>query len=65
MRRPWCTSGIPACTQQDEVGLSGRRVRLDAAWPDLRVAVELDGHRFHSSRVDRERDMRRDTALAA
>jgi hypothetical protein len=57
--------GLPACAQQHEVTVPGLRVRLDAAWPELRVAVELDGHRFHSSRADRERDMRRDTALAA
>ena len=56
---------LPACTHQHELVVAGRRVRLDAAWPALRVAVELDGHRFHSSRADRERDMRRDTALAA
>jgi len=57
--------GLPTCTHQHGLVLGGRTVRLDAAWPVLRVAVELDGHRFHSSRADRERDMRRDTALAA
>ena len=58
--------GLPGCIQQHRVTLlDGRRVRLDAAWPALRVAVELDGHRFHSSREARERDMRRDTGLAA
>jgi hypothetical protein len=57
---------LPKCTQQHRVTLlDGRRVRLDAAWLGLRVAVEMDGHRFHSSRADRERDMRRDTGLAA
>ncbi|SCX49014.1 Transcriptional regulator, AbiEi antitoxin, Type IV TA system [Klenkia marina] len=56
---------LPRCVHQHEVALPGVRARLDAAWPHLRVAVELDGHRFHSSRADRERDMRRDTALAA
>ena len=30
-----------------------------------RVAVELDGAAFHGSREARERDLRRDTALAA
>ena len=37
------------------------RVRLDAAYPDARVAVELDGAAFHGSREARERDLRRDT----
>jgi hypothetical protein len=57
---------LPAPVQQYGVRLgNGRTVRLDAAWPDLRVAVELDGAAFHGSREARERDLRRDTALAA
>ncbi|WP_336028727.1 DUF559 domain-containing protein [Geodermatophilus sp. FMUSA9-8] len=58
--------GIPPFVQQHAVALAdGRRVFLDAAWPELRVAVELDGAAFHGSREQRERDLRRDTALAA
>ena len=57
---------LPAPVQQHAIRLGdGRRVRLDAAWPELRVAVELDGAAFHGSRTARERDLRRDTALAA
>lgn len=57
--------GLPPFVQQHPVRLAnGRRVRLDVAWPDLRVAVELDGAAFHGSRDQRERDLRRDTALA-
>jgi hypothetical protein len=57
---------VPAWVQQHDVRLGdGRRVRLDAAYPDARVAVELDGAAFHGSREARERDLRRDTALAA
>jgi hypothetical protein len=56
---------LPAPVQQYGVRLgNGRMVRLDAAWPELRVAVELDGAAFHGSREARERDLRRDTALA-
>jgi len=52
--------------QQHPVQLAeGRWVRLDAAYPEARVAVELDGAAFHGSRQARERDLRRDTALAA
>jgi hypothetical protein len=52
--------------QQYPVQLAdGRWVRLDAAYPEARVAVELDGAAFHGSRQARERDLRRDTALAA
>ena len=57
---------VPACVQQHPVRLhDGRWVRLDAAYVETRVAVELDGAAFHGSRVARERDLRRDSALAA
>lgn len=57
--------GLPACVQQLRTRLlDGRWVFLDAAWPTARVVVEMDGHRFHGSRAARERDMRRDAALA-
>lgn len=57
--------GLPPPVQQHRVTLpDGRRVDLDAAWPEARVAVELDGAAFHGSREQRERDLRRDTALA-
>jgi hypothetical protein len=57
---------VPVWVQQHPVRLpDGRWVRLDAAYPDARVAVELDGAAFHGSRAARERDLRRDNALAA
>jgi very-short-patch-repair endonuclease len=43
----------------------GRSVFLDAAYREARVVVELDGARFHHGRRARQRDMRRDSALAA
>jgi hypothetical protein len=56
----------PTWTQQHPVCLpDGGWVRLDAAYPEARVAVELDGAAFHGSRTARERDLRRDSALAA
>ena len=52
--------------QQHPVRLgTGRWVRLDAAYPDALVAVELDGAAFHGSREAREHDLRRDSAVAA
>ena len=58
--------GIPAPAQQHRVFLSdGRHVDLDAAYVQAKVGVELDGARYHSSQEARERDMRKDTALAA
>jgi hypothetical protein len=56
---------VPAPVQQFRIEVSGRWLRLDAAYPEARVAVELDGAAFHGSREARERDLRRDTALAA
>jgi len=57
---------VPAYVQQHRVVLpDGRAAELDAAWLAARVAVELDGAAFHGSREARERDLRRDSALAA
>jgi hypothetical protein len=57
--------GLPPCRQQHRLVLPGGPVFLDAAWPDVKLAVELDGAAFHGSREARERDLRRDAALAA
>lgn len=55
----------PKWVQQHRVRLaSGRWVELDAAYPEARVAIELDGAAFHGSRSAREKDLRRDSALA-
>lgn len=56
---------MPAFVQQHKVRLPFATVHLDAALPDLRIAVELDGAAFHGSPEHRERDTRRDVALAA
>jgi very-short-patch-repair endonuclease len=57
--------GMPAFVQQHRVALPSGTARLDAAVPELRLAVEMDGAAFHGSAADRERDIRRDVALAA
>lgn len=56
---------LPPCRQQHPVRLGTGTVWLDAAWPEVKLAVELDGAAFHGSAVARERDLRRDAALAA
>jgi hypothetical protein len=43
---------LPLPVLQYEIEVGGRRRRLDAAWPGLRVAVEVDGF---ASRVNRTR----------
>jgi very-short-patch-repair endonuclease len=57
--------GMPRFVQQHPVVLPFATVHLDAALPDLKIAIELDGAAFHGSAEDRERDTRRDVALAA
>jgi very-short-patch-repair endonuclease len=57
--------GLRHAQRQKVVHVGMRSYRLDLAYDEERVAVELDGYRFHSSREQRERDMRRDAALAS
>ena len=42
---------------------SGRVLRLDLAWPEVRLCVELDGFASHGTREAFERDRARDRAL--
>jgi hypothetical protein len=57
--------GLPRPQLQYRVQLPGGPIRLDAAWPDVRLAVEFDGTAFHADPGARQRDLRRDAALAA
>lgn len=57
--------GLRHGVRQKVIQVAGRRYRLDLGYDEERVAVELDGYRFHSTREQRERDMRRDAALAS
>ena len=57
--------GLPPCRRQHRVLLPHGHADLDAAWPEARLAVELDGAAFHGSPEQREHDLRRDAALAA
>lgn len=61
------SAGIPRPVTQFELRLEGRLVaRIDLAWPEQRVALELDGYRYHcdpqSFVIDRERGNRIVTA---
>lgn len=59
-------SFVPPPVVQHEIALpGGGRARLDLAWPELRVAVEADGRRWHSTRRDFERDLTRSRAITA
>ncbi len=59
------TPGMPKFARQVPVRLGSRTVYLDMFAEAERVNIELDGAAWHSSPSDRERDLRRDSALAA
>ena len=65
VRHVLAVPGLPPCEQQYRMALPSGPIRLDAAWPEVKLAVELDGAAFHGSAEARERDLRRDAALAA
>lgn len=57
---------VPAPVAQHWVTLrDGRRVRLDFAYPDERVAVEAQSYTWHSDRESWERDRARSSELAS
>lgn len=56
--------GLDDATRQLRVRVGDALYRLDMAYEQERLVVELDGRAYHSSREQTERDMRRDTALA-
>jgi hypothetical protein len=56
---------LPALDWDVPVSLGARTVYLDVYCRAAKVNFELDGARWHTSAADRERDARRDAALAA
>lgn len=56
---------LPPGRRQVPVRVHGRTVYLDVAYHRELVDVELDGAEYHGPRLRRERDLRRDAALAA
>jgi very-short-patch-repair endonuclease len=57
-------AGLPAprCQLTQRPG-GGGAVRLDVAWPDLKVAAEFDGHATHATRRRRQGDSERSARL--
>lgn len=56
---------LPPSVGQFRIPLPTGSIHLDRAWPEVKLAVELDGARYHTSPEDRQRDLARDAALAA
>jgi very-short-patch-repair endonuclease len=58
-------STVPRYFRQFEVMTrSGTPADVDFAWPEARLAVEVDGYRWHSGRQQWQNDMQRQNALA-
>ncbi|WP_246064062.1 DUF559 domain-containing protein [Blastococcus colisei] len=56
---------LPRSVGQRAVDLPTGRIRLDRCWPEVKLAVELDGAAHHTSPEDRQKDLARDRELAA
>ena len=57
-------AGLPPPIVQRPVRRHGQVVAIvDFAYPDVRLAIETDGHRYHSGRADFDRDRARRNAL--
>lgn len=57
---------LPVPETQYQIRFKGKVVAtVDFAYPDARLAIEADGRRFHSGRIDFERDRDRANALSA
>lgn len=58
-------SSLPRSVGQYRLRAGTAFVKVDRAWPEAKLAVELDGAKHHTSPADRQRDLARDAALAA
>lgn len=56
--------GLAPPAQQHRVRLGGRSVRIDLAYPDRKLAIELDGWEFHRTRTAFDDDRARANLLA-
>jgi hypothetical protein len=64
--RVLAAAGLPAPVCQYVISTpDGQALRLDFAWPDRRVALEVDGFRWHGGPRERDRDSRRTNTLFA
>ena len=57
--------GMPSFVRQAPVRIGSRTVYLDLLHAETRTNIELDGAAYHGDPTQRERDLRRDAALAA
>jgi very-short-patch-repair endonuclease len=57
--RTLVAAGLPEPVQQHRVILGARRCRIDLAYPDLMLAIEVDGWEHHRSRTTFDEDRAR------
>jgi predicted transcriptional regulator of viral defense system len=62
---PLVAAGVELPVPQFEVVVVGQRFRLDFAWPDAKLYVEVDGFDTHRMYSDFHRDRRREALLVA
>lgn len=55
--------GLPEPVQQHKVRISGRNYRIDLAYPEYGIAIEVDGWEHHSSRSAFDGDRARENDL--
>lgn len=65
VRRLLKRAKLPPPERQHEVVAYGKTYRIDLAYPAARVAIEVDGYRWHSSRLSWEGDKVKIAALQA
>lgn len=64
--RMFRAKGLPEPTRQHQIWEKGRlRAVIDFAYPDHQVAIEVDGLRHHSGRIQWERDLARQNYLSS
>ena len=56
-------AGIKGWTGNYPIVVAGRRFRLDVAFPELRLDVEVDGWAYHRTKEQRQADAERDNLL--
>jgi very-short-patch-repair endonuclease len=56
--------GMPSFVQQRRIAVGREVFVLDAAYDEVKLAVEMDGAAWHGSKRQRERDIRRDALVA-
>ncbi len=58
-------AGLPPPVQQHRVTVAGRRCRIDLAYPEAKLAIELDGWAWHGNRTAFDADRARANELEA